>query len=256
MLVAEKLCVGYRSKKGTVPVLQNLSLRLSQGEVLSVLGPSGCGKSTLIHTLAGVLPLESGTVWFGDEDRRAPLSPKTQKIAVIPQNCGLLPWKTVRENCLLPLRLRHERVTPQTAEQLAHLCTALEIAPLLHRYPNELSGGQRQRAAVARAFLQKPDLLLMDEPFSALDAITRQDAQKLFLHIWEQDRPTTVFVTHSMEEALYLGTRVAVMASHGGTLNLCAENPFFGQYEPEDASYFSLKHTLRESLQAREGEST
>lgn len=254
MLVAEKLCVSYWDRKKTVAVLEDLSLRLSQGEVLSVLGPSGCGKSTLIHTLAGVLSPESGTVRFGEESSLVPLSPKTQKIAVIPQNCGLLPWKTVRGNCLLPLRLRHERVTPQTEEQLARLCAALEIAPLLRRYPNELSGGQRQRAAVARAFLQKPDLLLMDEPFSALDAITRQDAQKLFLRVWERNRPTTVFVTHSMEEALYLGTRVAVMDARGGRLKLCAENPFFGRYEPEDASYFALKHTLRSALQARKGE--
>lgn len=257
MLAMDNVCVSYRSKNQTVPVIQNLSLRLEQGEVLAVLGPSGCGKSTLIQVLAGMLPADSGTVQYTDNEVSIPLSPMTQKIAVIPQNCGLLPWKTVRENCLLPLKLRHIPIDTDKEAELEEICRSLEVLPLLERYPRELSGGQVQRAALARAFLQEPDLLLMDEPFSALDAITRSDAWELFLSIWRHKRPTAILVTHSMEEALYLGSEIAVMSKEGGKLAERVSNPFFGELEPDDAGYLSLKQKLRTLLKPlHKGETT
>ena len=205
MLKIDNISVSYRIKGKKIPVLQSFSLQLEQGEVLAVLGPSGCGKSTLIQVLAGMLTTDGGTVTVADDIVEMPLDPKTHVIAVIPQNCGLLPWKTIRQNCLLPLKLHNLQIDDKILAELEETCCSLKVDSLLERYPRELSGGQVQRAALARAFLQKPDLLLMDEPFSSLDAITRSDGWELFLQIWGQKRPTTIMVTHSMEEAMYLG---------------------------------------------------
>ena len=248
MLVIENVTVGYRTKKGRVPVIDGLSLQMEQGEVLAVLGPSGCGKSTLINALAGTISLDSGSADFVIENGRQPLNPKTHKIGVIPQNCGLLPWKTVRENCLLPLKLRGEPLTKEWRRQISDICEALDVLQLLQRYPAQLSGGQVQRAALARAFIFSPDLLLMDEPFSALDAITRQDAQELFLRIWNRNRPTTILVTHSIEEALYLGNTVVVMGTSHGDIQYRMKNPYFGNSDPESVDYLAAKRILHEKL--------
>ncbi len=251
MLTLDDISVSYHAKRAKVPVIQNLSLQLEQGKVLAVLGPSGCGKSTLIQLLSGMISADSGTVSVVSNSGSCPLNPKTHKIAVIPQNCGLLPWKTVRENCLLPLKLRHETVSAEKENEFAEICLSLEVDSLLERFPRELSGGQVQRAALARAFLQEPDLLLMDEPFSALDAITRTDAWALFLKIWRQKQPTTLLVTHSMEEALYLGSEIAVMSASGGQLVRRIQNPYFGQPEPQSAEYLSVRRELREQLRPK-----
>lgn len=253
MLILEELSVAYRSKKESRPVLCGLSLTLNEGEALAVLGASGCGKSTLINTLAGTVARDGGRVDYVKEGERKPLSPKTHKIGVIPQNCGLLPWKTVQENCLLPLKIRHEAVSAERDREIEAIYESLEISGLLCRYPGELSGGQAQRAAIARAFLMKPDLLLMDEPFSALDAITREEARELFLRVWERNRPTTILVTHSIEEALFLGNTVLVMGARSGTIQHRMENPYFGIPYPEDADYLRTRHFLREQLKPEKG---
>ncbi|MDF1493866.1 ABC transporter ATP-binding protein [Caproiciproducens sp. CPB-2] len=248
MLVIDRVTVSYKTKKGRTPVIEGLSLQIEEGEVLAVLGPSGCGKSTLINALAGMLPLDGGSVSSVTGGEKRPLNPRTHKIGVIPQNCGLLPWKTVGENCLLPLKLRRETVTEERRREISGICDALDVSRLLHRYPAQLSGGQVQRAALARAFIFNPDLLLMDEPFSALDAITRQDARELFLRIWKRNRPTTILVTHSIEEALYLGNTVAVMGNRRGVLRYSMKNPYFGQSDPESVDYLTAKRILHEKL--------
>ncbi|WP_312694597.1 ABC transporter ATP-binding protein [Caproiciproducens sp.] len=248
MLVIENVTVSYRTKKGRVPVIGGLSLQMEQGEVLAVLGPSGCGKSTLVNALAGMLPIDSGSADFVTENGRQPLNPKTHKIGVIPQNCGLLPWKTVRDNCLLPLKLRGEPLTKERRREISDICEALDVSRLLQRYPAQLSGGQVQRAALARAFIFSPDLLLMDEPFSALDAITRQDARELFLRIWNRNRPTTILVTHSIEEALYLGNTVVVMGDSHGDIQYRMKNPYCGNSDPESVDYLAAKRILHEKL--------
>lgn len=248
MLVMENVSISYKTKKETRPVIDHLSLQIEQGEALAILGPSGCGKSTLINTLAGTVAKDGGSVDYIKDNERKPLSPKTHKIGVIPQNCGLLPWKTVRENCLLPLKIRHEQITEARRQEMKAIYASLDVSALLGRYPKELSGGQVQRAAIARAFILKPDLLLMDEPFSALDAITREEARELFLRVWEQNRPTTILVTHSIEEALYLGNTILVMGAHMGDIKYRMNNPYFGKLYPEDVDYWVTKHLLREQL--------
>lgn len=248
MLLLENVTVGYRTKKEIVPVIEGLSLRVDQGEVLAILGPSGCGKSTLINLLAGTISQSDGTVEFIQGRQRRALHPKTHKISIIPQNCGLLPWKRVRANCLLPLVLRREKLTQQRRQDIERIMADLGVAGLQQRFPKELSGGQVQRVAIARAFIQQPDLLLMDEPFSSLDAINREEAAKLFLRVWKQTRPTTVLVTHSIEEALYLGHSVLVMGARMGEIKHQMQNPYFGQLHPESADYLSTTQQLREQL--------
>ena len=248
MLSVEGLRVSYRSKKTRVPVLEDLSFRIESGQVLAVLGPSGCGKSTLIGALAGAVGIDGGKVDYIRDGETQALDPKTHKIGVIPQNLGLLPWKTVRDNCLLPLRLRREKVPKEREGEIEGIWAALDLLPLLGRYPAQLSGGQAQRAAVARAFILRPDLLLMDEPFSALDEITRQDARELFLGFWNRRRTTAVLVTHSIEEALYLGNDLLVLGKSGGRVVYRMKNPYFGDPDPEGAEYAETKRLLRQKL--------
>ncbi len=253
MLKIDEISVSYRIKGKKLPVLQEFSLQLEQGEVLAVLGPSGCGKSTLIQVLAGMLAVDGGTVTVAAETVDVPLNPKTHIIAVIPQNCGLLPWKTVRQNCLLPLKLHNLHIDGKKLAELEETCRSLKVDSLLERYPRELSGGQVQRAALARAFLQKPDLLLMDEPFSSLDAITRSDAWELFLKIWRQKQPTTILVTHSMEEALYLGKKIAVLDKEKGKLLEQVDNPYFGRRETGQEGFLQMERRLRGLLKPTDG---
>jgi NitT/TauT family transport system ATP-binding protein len=248
MLHMKNVYINYKIKKDIFPVIQNLSLQIEQGEALVILGPSGCGKSTLINALAGTIPIESGIIDYIKYNDRQTLNPKIHKIGIIPQNCGLLPWKTVRENCLLPSKIRKEQINKIRKQEIKKIYEALDIENLLERYPKELSGGQVQRAAIARAFILKPDLLLMDEPFSSLDAITREEARELFLKIWKQNRPTTILVTHSIEEALYLGNRIIVMGSGMGEITFQIENIFFGKLYPDSVEYLKLKKLLHDKL--------
>lgn len=226
-------------------------MQIEQGQAVAILGPSGCGKSTLINTLAGTIRAESGVIDFVKDADRQPLSPKTHKIGMIPQNCGLLPWKTVEENCMLPLKIRRERLTEKRKMENLQICASLDIIKVLKRYPRELSGGQIQRAAIARAFILQPDLLLMDEPFSALDAITGDEARHLFLQVWEQNQPTTILVTHSIDEALFLGNTIIVMSQHAGKIIYQMENPYFGKLHSLNVGYLTAKQTLRDHLNPR-----
>ncbi len=254
MLTIDRISAGYKIKGRSIPVLQNFSLTVQKGKVLAVLGPSGCGKSTLIQTLAGMLAPDAGTVRIDTDGESKPLSPLTHNIAVIPQNCGLLPWKTVRRNCLLPLKLHHLSVDKPLNDRLEEICGMLGMRDYLDRFPGELSGGQVRRAALARAFLQTPDLLLMDEPFSSLDAITCADAWRLFLAVWRQKQPTTLLVTHSLQEALLLGHEIIVLGRQNGEILALAQNPYFGQEEADGTAYIQLRHSLHELLRPSDRE--
>ena len=252
MLLMENVSINYKTKKEIFTVIKNLSLKIDKGESFVILGPSGCGKSTLVNALAGNISIDSGNIDYILENDKRALNPKTHKIGIIPQNCGLLPWKTVKENCLLPIKIRHEQLNDELKKGIEKIYESLDITTLLNRYPSELSGGQVQRTAIARAFILKPHLLLMDEPFSALDEITREDARELFLKIWNLYKPTTILVTHSIEEALYLGNRIIVMGANEGKIKYMMENPYFGKLYPDEVQYLLVKQMLREKLKSNE----
>lgn len=221
MISIKDLSVHYHGKNGDTLALDKLSIDIDTGEIYTFIGPSGCGKSTLLYVLSGILKNYTGSVSF---DGRA-IDPKAQRIGLILQNYGLLPWRTVCQNAILGRKIKNKE--QGLDEYSRYILKQLGIDKLLDRYPKELSGGQKQRVAIARAFILKPDLLLMDEPFSALDAITREEIQELFLNIWKQNSVTTVFITHSVDEALYLGSKIVVLSPSPGRVLEVLDNPCF-----------------------------
>ena len=196
---------------GEVVALQDVNLTIGDGEFVSVLGPSGCGKSTLMRILAGLASPTSGEVLMGGEPIKGP----GRDVGVVFQQPALFPWRTVLKNVMLSAEVLG--LPKAAAEQRAK--ELLEVVGLGHAggmYPYELSGGMQQRVGIARALLHDPALLLMDEPFGALDALTRENMGLELLRIWELSRKTVVFVTHSVSEALFLADRVLVMAARPG----------------------------------------
>lgn len=218
MISIRNLAVTYRHRSTEVKALDGLSLNIPEGEIFAVTGPSGCGKSTFLHVLAGVLTEYEGEVLFDGK----PLNPKSFSIGIVPQQYGLLPWKRVRENIVLPYTLRKEAIEMPEFESIVRI---LGLSDILHRYPRELSGGQRQRVALARVFLQRPQLLLLDEAFAALDILTAEKSRQLFLGLWDKHRVTTVMVTHNVEEAVAMSSRVAVIGGMPGRIRGLCERP-------------------------------
>ena len=205
---------------GTGEVLADVDLALPRGSFTAVVGPSGCGKSTLVRLLAGIEAPEAGTVdVMGSTTARARAD---QRIGLVPQAAALLPWLTVADNVALPWRV-NRGADRRRAERLPHDVSALlatvGLAEAADRYPAQLSGGMQQRVAVARAFATRPDVLLMDEPFSALDELTAEALRARLLALWEQTRATVVMVTHSVREAVVLADAVVVMSAHPGRVH-------------------------------------
>lgn len=242
MLEINDLCVSYNSNRRIVKALGPISMEIEAGEIYAVIGPSGCGKSTLLHALSGLIPALNKEILLNNQ----PLNPKQHNIGFIPQNFGLLPWKTVEKNYLLSLKIKAKSIDDNVNERIEHILNKLNISHLKDRYPNELSGGQKQRVAIARAFIMNPDLLLMDEPFSALDALTREEAQELFISLWNQYKITTLFVTHSIEEAIYMGKNIVIMSNCPGTIVEIINNPLFNTENlRQSEEYLKLSSYLR-----------
>ncbi|MDF2875212.1 MAG: btuD 2 [Sporomusa sp.] len=234
----------YETSEARYTALKDINLELAAGETCAIIGPSGCGKSTLLKILAGIITDFEGTVEINGQ----PVMPKTQIIGFIPQNYGLLPWKNVYENICLGFKIKHKKQADYEAD-LTSLIQLLGLGGLEYRYPGELSGGQQQRVALARAFLLKPDLLLMDEPFSALDAMTREEIQNVFLSVWRKHSVSTVLVTHQMEEAVYLGRKIVILAAAPGKVSKIVDNPLFGVDDVrEHKDFFQLCVELRKMI--------
>jgi NitT/TauT family transport system ATP-binding protein len=203
----------YPTARGpSVHALSVIHLDIGEGEFVSVVGPSGCGKSTLLRILAGLDTHDSGTLALGDKTISGP----SADVGVVFQAANLLPWLTVRENVRLPLRVGGAR-----AGQGGNVDSLLEMTGLLDfgdRYPYELSGGMQQRAGICRALVRDPRILLMDEPFGALDALTRERMNLELQRIWQSSGKTVMLITHSINEAVFLGDRVIVMSARPGRI--------------------------------------
>ncbi len=198
----------YASAAGSVLALDDIDLEVAAGEFVSLVGPSGCGKTTLLRTVAGLLePSEGQLRVLGSSPAEARAG---HGVGLVTQEPGLLPWRTVAANVALPLEVA------RTSADVGALLDRVGIADFARYHPQELSGGMRQRVALARALAHSPRLLLMDEPFGALDELSREQMRLELLRIWERDRVSVLFVTHSIREAVLLADRVVVMSAAPG----------------------------------------
>jgi NitT/TauT family transport system ATP-binding protein len=205
-----------------IPALMDISLSVADGEFMAIVGPSGCGKTSLLSIVAGLLPFDEGKVSI---DGKPIHGPGTDR-AVVFQHASLLPWRTVNGNVRYGMELQR-RFDPATMKQRADYFTNLVgLKGFERHYPNELSGGMQQRTNLARALAADPVVLLMDEPFAALDAQTREFMQSELLKIWAETRKTVLFITHQINEAVYLADRVAVLSHRPGRLKQVFPIPF------------------------------
>jgi NitT/TauT family transport system ATP-binding protein len=199
-----------------ITALEALNLDIGRGEFVSILGPSGCGKTTLLRIIAGLSEPSAGLHRLALEADRRGHTP-AGRIGFVFQDPTLMPWSTVFDNVLLPFRLA-TRVGPAERERAAAEIRSVGLAGFERAYPRQLSGGMRMRVSIARALVTDPGLLLLDEPFAALDEITRMALNDDLMRLWEGRRPTVVFVTHSVFESVYLSTRIAVMTPRPGRI--------------------------------------
>lgn len=236
------------------PLFVDFSLEIARGETWSILGPSGCGKTTLLYLLAGLRLPASGTIEIDGEQLTRP----RPRSGLILQDYGLLPWSTVRENVELGLQVRnfygedgkHAPVNFQPQNNAAYWLERLGIDHVAEKYPSQMSGGQRQRTAIGRTLALEPDLLLMDEPFSSLDAITREDLQSLTLSLCAEKQLTLVAVTHAIEEAVVLGRKILLLGTAPNHQALIFENPNAGMEGHRGSNeYQELCNLLRRELQ-------
>jgi NitT/TauT family transport system ATP-binding protein len=201
----------YASERGPVHALDNFSMQVQKGDFVAIVGPSGCGKTTLLWGLMGLHPFTSGKATILDKAVDQP----TRDVGIIFQQANLLPWRNLIQNIYFPLEIMKEN--PKAYEErVKDLLESVDLSGFENHYPRELSGGMQQRASIVRALSYDPQVLLMDEPFGALDAYTRDEMDTLLLGIWQRTKKTIAFVTHRIEEAVYLANEVYVMTPRPG----------------------------------------
>jgi len=213
VLQARNLSLTYSDSSGTLRALNAVNFSLYDREFVCLLGPSGSGKSTLLRVLAGLLPPTGGDVLFSGGTNRRP------RISLVFQDANLMPWRTALENITLPLTLQNVPA-PEAEARARELIELVGLEGFEDSWPGDLSGGMAQRVAIARALIQQPDLLLLDEPFGALDALTRERMGTELLQIWQARRQTVFMVTHSISEALLLSDRILVLTPRPGRIGL------------------------------------
>ena len=239
---------GVSKRFGATAALDGIDLVVPPGQFLTLIGPSGCGKTTLLRLVAGLAEPDGGAVTVGDEPPRA--AQTARQLGFVPQSPGLLPWRTVRANARLLVDSGRRRAGLPTAE-IDALLERVGLEGFLRSYPHELSGGMQQRVALVRAFALDAPVLLMDEPFAALDEITRAEMRYLLLELAEERQATVVFVTHSIAEAVMLSDRVVVMTGRPGRIEADRVIPLSRPRHPEQeetAEFFALETELRRAL--------
>ena len=243
----------YRTAHGPLPVLDNLTLSVPEGEFCAVVGPSGCGKSTLTRLVAGLMKPDRGEVWLHGEKVTGPK--KTVGMAF--QNPVMLEWRTILQNVMLPLEIVAPRMpTAQREARAADLLALVGLAGFENKRPSELSGGMRQRASLCRAIVHKPEVLIMDEPFGALDAFTREDLWQTMHALRAKEPFTCVLITHDLRESVFLGDQVVVLSGRPATtqyvLDVAYPGPrvLDGLYTPEVTD---MLHLLRDQIRIAQG---
>jgi NitT/TauT family transport system ATP-binding protein len=241
----------YIARQSSVQAVASASIDVARGEFVSLLGPSGCGKSTLLMMIAGLEQPTAGSISLAG----APIARPRRDIGIIFQDATLLPWKSTLENVLFPIRILKLPLA-QYRDRAHELLKMVGLTGFEHKKPAELSGGMRQRVAICRALIHDPEILLMDEPFSALDAITRDQMNVALSEILETYRKTVIFVTHSIREAAFLSDRVVVMGGRPSTIILDLKMPFGRprRFEIEETQEFTqICRQLRLTIEAAHG---
>lgn len=213
LLQVQGLSLDYPGPQGVTRAVHQVDFEVHPGERFVLLGASGCGKSSLLKAVGGFIPVSEGQILL---DGRPVQGPGPERLAVFQEFDQLPPWKTVLENVMFPLRAARRLGRAEARELALDWLARVGLAGAALRYPHQLSGGMKQRVAIARALAMRPRVLLMDEPFAALDALTRRRMQDELLSLWEQERFTLLFVTHAIDEALSLGHRILVLSPHPG----------------------------------------
>lgn len=211
----------YVNKQQSIVALENINFNIGAGELFCILGPSGCGKSTLLRCIAGFETVTEGEIYVGGKPVGEPGPDRTMVFQGFDQ---LLPWKTVLGNVLYPLEVNKIGTKQERNEAAREFIELVGLEEFKDNYPHQLSGGMKQRVAIARALALKPKVLLMDEPFASLDAQTRTTLQTELIEIWEKFKITIVFITHNIQEAIILGSRIGVMSKRPGTIKEIVEN--------------------------------
>lgn len=216
-ILVDGVGITFDTAGGQVTALEGVSVQLEAGSFTSLLGPSGCGKSTLLRIISDLLAPTSGTVTVLGETPQA--AREGRRLGFVFQDAALLPWRNAIENVLLPLEIGPGKATAEDRNRAEELLALVGLGGRAEALPSQLSGGQRQRVSIARALITQPTVLLMDEPFGALDEITRDRLNEELLNIWQLTGTTIVFVTHSIAEAVFLSQRVVVMSAQPGRIN-------------------------------------
>ena len=213
-LVIDKICKSFANRQGkTLPVLENINLTVNEQEFIAIVGPSGCGKSTLLNLTAGLLEPSSGQIKFTEVQQGY-----KPHMSIVFQETGLFPWRSVYDNIAFGLQAKNIPAAQQK-ELIQKYLELVGLKGFETAYPHQLSGGMRQRVGIARAMAIEPDLLLMDEPFSALDAQTRTIMQEELVTLWEKTRLTTMYVTHNIQEAVMLADRIILLSRRPGRIS-------------------------------------
>ncbi len=235
----------YGTGPGALHALQDVDLTVEQGEFISVVGPSGCGKTTLLWSIAGLHTLTSGSIALGDETIEKP----HHSIGMMFQSANLLPWRTVQQNIEFPFEIRGEQ---PDRSKIDALLDRVGLGGFGSKVPKELSGGMQQRASIVRALSSDPDVLLMDEPFGALDAFTRDEMNLLMEEIWEETQKTIMLITHSIQEAVFLSNKVYVMSARPGRMHKVFDVPFPRPRDlklMETKEFFDLVNEIKGEIQ-------
>jgi len=247
-VTATSLGKSFPTRDGDVVALTDVNLTVAEGEFVSLIGPSGCGKSTLLRLIADLDTVSTGELQvFGKSAHQARVD---QDYGIAFQQAGLLPWRTVAGNIALPLEL-HGVAKPARAARVAELAAMVGLTDFVDRFPDQLSGGMQQRVAIARALAEQPRLLLMDEPFGALDEMTREHLQTELTRIASETGAAVVFVTHSIPEAVFLSDRVVVMSPRPGRITDVIEVALGdgrGEALRESTEFFERVTAVREAL--------
>lgn len=216
------LCKYYTDGSNTLRVLEDINLEVLEGEILCILGPSGCGKSTLLRQIAGFDNRDSGQVLMHSKEIT---KPEVSRIMIFQDFNQLFPWKTVINNVIYPLQANGIGQVQARREVALNYLRMVELEGFEDSFPHQLSGGMKQKAALARALALEPEVLLMDEPFGSVDALTRNSLQEMLLKVWQSKRGTIVFVTHDIQEAVVLSDRIAVMGRKNRGIKQIIDNP-------------------------------